>query len=121
MNYPDAELPPAKKRRFFSEPSPASDPSFQFEASLPENPKVPDPSSFKSAPIPEDVQGQEVAPSDTPPQDTAKSDIGRGIPQDFDIGLFKNVVGVEVAPETLKMIREAAGENMERGMSVDKI
>jgi hypothetical protein len=121
MNYSGAELPPTKKRRFFSEPSPASDQSLQFEASLPDHSKVPDSSCSKSTPISEDVQGREAAPSDTSPQDAIKSDIGQGIPQDFDIGLFKSVVGVEMAPETLKMIREAAGENMERGMNLDEI
>ena len=121
MDYPDAELPPAKKRRFFSEPSPASEQPFQFEPSLLDDSNVPDPSpSLRTTPVPEDVQRQEVVSADAVPQNVDNSDLGQGGSQGFDIGLFKSVVGVELAPETSKRIREAAGENTERGMTFER-
>ncbi|KAI9777835.1 MAG: DNA helicase rad5 [Geoglossum umbratile] len=118
MDYPDAELPPAKKRRFFSELSPASDQPFQPQPSLPDHPDLPDPPSSLRIPVVEDVQRQEVAVPDAISENASYSGFSPGGPQVFDIGLFESVVGVEVASETLRRIREAAGGDTERAINM---
>ncbi|KAH0559835.1 hypothetical protein GP486_003644 [Trichoglossum hirsutum] len=115
MDYPDAELPPAKKRRFFSEPSPPSDHPSQ---PVPGDSSVPDPSSSPIAAVLEDTQPQGITLADAGSGDVCNPDSGGASAGGFNIELFKSVVGVELDPPTIKKIREASGDNTERAINL---
>ncbi|KAI9849547.1 MAG: DNA helicase rad5 [Thelocarpon superellum] len=113
MTYTDADLPPAKKRRFFDEPSPVADPSLGEDAPptseidrLPQLVSSTDAPSTAGAPSRSETGGV---------GDTGTSDVP---PEGFDKNLFESVVGESIDPETWTRLREVAGGNLERAINM---
>lgn len=113
MSFPEAEGPPSKKRRFFQEQSDEIfDPSLKREASSDEvELNVKPVSDYGSSPPPfhhDDVENIVRVKNE-------ESDIK---PLGFDQQTFEMFIGDKVASETLRLLREASGDNMERAVNM---
>jgi DNA repair protein RAD5 len=106
MSFPETEGPPMKKRRFFTENSEIFNPDLDHEVSLPDevialkphSPPQPEPESSHNA----DASGS---------NDGSKT-------SGFDQNTFEAFIGDTVAPDVMKQLREAAGDNMERAVNM---
>jgi DNA repair protein RAD5 len=110
------EEPPTKKRRFFEESSEVPDATFIQEASLPD-----EVDAFSSSPPPNrEVQQNEASDG------SSHNDLPRRpepVRNDrpvfgFDQGTFESIVCDKVAPDVMKRLREASGDNMERAVNM---
>ena len=106
MSFADAELPPAKKRRFFAEPSPIRDAPLGAVDALPQT----SPSTGAG-----DVSSDVAAASSQTTVHHAE-DVAPG-PAPFDAATLESIVGETIVPAALAALREAAGDNLERGTS----
>jgi DNA repair protein RAD5 len=117
MSIPDMEGPPNKKRRFFTEKSDIPDSSLAHEPSLPDELNAFSPTSSADENL-EHVDGSAAngkenghAMRTDPPQD-------ENVVPGFDRETFENFIGDKVAPDVLKRLREASGDNMERAVNM---
>ncbi|KAI9051594.1 hypothetical protein LZ554_004638 [Drepanopeziza brunnea f. sp. 'monogermtubi'] len=105
MDFPHSAEPPAKKRRFFTEKSEILDNSVAQDAVLPDEvDALPSAHTTKPAPHYEDFGSSQSTPSNGP--------IG------FDQETFESFVGDSVDADTLKKIRVASGDDMEKAVNM---
>lgn len=107
MSFMESEGPPAKKRRFFSEKSDVLDDA-SADSSLPILAK----NEVDASTTPNGSEKRELSDSD----DVQMFDSSP--PAGFDLGLFENFVGEKVAPDVLKRLREASGDDMEKAVNM---
>ncbi len=104
MSYAETALPPAKKRRFFVEPSPVAE---TFEAA-------------SSSPPQNQDAGHDIGTlSEKSNQGPLEGDIPRRVvPQatgGFDAATLEGIVAEKLDADAIRRLREASGDNMERG------
>ena len=119
MDISEFALPPSKKRRFFNEPS------LVHDTSLDPNPALPD--EVDALPESTYTNGHnETALDGTPINnghangdgiDTSRISTKRENEEKFDVSMFEGVVGEQVSSAILQTLRDAAGEDTERGWS----
>jgi DNA repair protein RAD5 len=115
MSFAQSEGPPVKKRRFFQEKGDIFDASLTSSASLPDEidafPNVPSQdvaSSYKA----EDNSVE--SPNQNQHERTRESNSSTS----FDQETFESFVGDKVAPEMMRRIQEAAGNDLERAVNM---
>jgi hypothetical protein len=121
MSFADAQPPPAKKRRFFVETSPITEKKF-VSAPLPAS-KDDDDDDGGEGPLSEGSLDDHVSGDVLPPRessggrrkDGAKAETTSGSPSAFDAAVFESITGVSLDADSMKRLREVAGDNMERG------
>lgn len=106
------EGPPAKRRRFFEEKAEGLEPSQGEEAA-----NVPD--AIDALPPAVETSTDEIAEYD-PQDDPVREDriLGEDSPTIFSQETFENFIGDKVAPEVLKGLREASGNDIERAVNM---
>ena len=116
MDLTDTELPPAKKRRFFTEPSDLSDLSATKKSTV-----------LNALPqCPPTTATTEPSSDDLPPSSSLGGQTTVNIRLDeisrnggaFDKELFESIVGQRVAPAAMQRLREISGENLERALNM---
>lgn len=109
MNSTDFEGPPAKKRRFFTEKGDSFDSSLK-----------------KAATLPDEIDAlQFTAPPEGPAEGHVNGREGNGIAASngthangFDQETFESFVGDKVPSDTMRLLREAAGDDLERAVNM---
>ncbi|KAI9801173.1 MAG: DNA repair protein rad5 [Sarcosagium campestre] len=106
------EMPPAKKRRFFAETSagidvPALKHAFPTNASAE--------AVVQTAPISRDGSSSQNTPSQSTPAQTEEDSPGTG---EFDTQLLKSIIGIELPADTLRHLRDASANDMERAVNM---
>jgi DNA repair protein RAD5 len=113
MSYIEMEGPPTKKRRFFEE-----------------NARVPDASLIQDSSFPDEIDAFSGSPSShhdlqdelldaQPHTGSAKyADQNVNSTQGFDQGTFENIVCEQVEPDTMRLLREASGDNIQRAVNM---
>ena len=111
------EEPPNKKRRFFTEKLEVLDASFEREPPLPN-----EPDAISSIPTAEEeaehINGSEEAKSENGNDMQMIPRLGEDVVPGFDRDTFESFVGDKVAPDVLRQLREASGDNMERAVNM---
>ena len=107
MSFADAQPPPAKKRRFFVDASPIADRSCDLPSRIAadEHGAV----DLGSAAAASTAIGSET---DHGRPSTLQADVG------FDRGLLETIVGESLDSNAVRRLREASGNNTERGNPV---
>ncbi|KAI9795698.1 MAG: DNA helicase rad5 [Piccolia ochrophora] len=109
------ELPPAKKRRFFTENSPVLDRSLTHEPTLPnELDALPEASN---SPGTNGTGTLEAKKARSPPQSPLRLDAARD-GGGFDVPLFESITGATVPQEVLRRLRDAAGDDLEKAINL---
>jgi DNA repair protein RAD5 len=116
MSIADMEGPPAKKRRFFTEKSDILDSSLQNVPSLPDEFDALAAPKHEFGENPSDASEDLDSPVDFPVQrELAQNE---SLTPGFDPDTLEAFVGGRVAPDVLKRLREASGDNMERAVNM---
>jgi len=103
-----------KRRGVFEESSSVPDSSFNREASLPDEIDAFSPSSPK-----ENLNGQQIESAKTSSQNEVLDHIKSVQESDgFDQESFESIICEKVAPDVMKRLREASGDNMERAVNM---
>lgn len=111
MSTIDSDQPPAKKRRFFVEQSPISEQVLRGESGLPDQSDV-----LVNTPSLSTTEGRDSTSADIPVEHYGEAN-GREPPPGgrFDEEIFQTVTGEKLDSEMARRLREAAGDDMERG------
>lgn len=116
MNFMDREGPPTKKRRFFTEKSETLDTSSTQEASLHNGSDALSTAAEENGgDVPNGTGIAEPRNSHAEKEDVNHANshaLG------FDRDTFESFVGDRVAPDVLRRLREASGDNMERAVNM---
>ena len=110
MSFADAEGPPAKKRRFFTEKSDL------LNSSLAQEPSLPDEfDALSSGALDDEYLERSVIQNGSSASERSARDEA---PIGFDQDMFESFVGDKVPPEVMKQLREASGDNLERAVNM---
>ena len=109
MNSTDFEGPPAKKRRFFTEKSDALDSSLSTEVISPD-----DGDALPLSVPPRGYSGHDVIGEKAHESASTNGTQAGG----FDQATFESFVGDKVPVETMRLLREAAGDDLERAVNM---
>jgi DNA repair protein RAD5 len=115
MSLADMGEPPNKKRRFFTEKSDVLDSSLAPEACLPDEIDACVPSADTAVEQTNGAAADGLQNDNKMRIDALEKE--NGIPG-FDRETFESFVGDKVAPDVLKRLREASGDNMERAVNM---
>lgn len=111
MSSHGTEGPPAKKRRFFTDKPEELDPSLNRQTSLPDEVDVVD--SERG-----DGSAAATVHDNGGPQVTEQSSTNSEQMLGFDQDTFESFVGDKIDRATLRQIRQASGDNMERAVNM---
>lgn len=116
MSFAEAEGPPAKRRRFFTEKSDIFDPTLDRQRSL----------SHQIDAVESESPVLDRGSSQSSEQDVHTNDHGNGSKptlnrtnhEAFDQETFESFIGDKIAPATMRRLREVSGDNMERAVNM---
>ncbi|KAI1113180.1 DNA repair protein rad-5 [Nemania sp. NC0429] len=109
MNFADSGEPPAKKRRFFVDPTdPDTDPDTDADTHAPETRNRPSPVQTSIA----------SRPSKPPAAEPSRPLASTDALVTFDQDVFQSLVGDTVSPDVLAIIRSRCGDSLERAVNM---
>jgi DNA repair protein RAD5 len=116
MSFGETEGPPVKKRRFFTEKSDIFYPSLDDESAIPNETNTVENNSASHGRRPSKPSEQQIL--DSPGSDHGNQDHATDTVGGFDQETFEIFIGDKVASNTLRLLREASGDDMERAVNM---